>query len=77
LFNNAEYCGVVLSETDPLCSSEFLFPGTALGEKPNFIIRNFGLLASCFVFLGFVANHFLYNKGFGLWKRILKEFGRL
>ena len=77
VYHNVEYCGKALSESDPLCVLEFLVPGTSLGVKLNFIIANFVLLTLALVVLGFVLNHFLYNKDFGLWKRIVKEFGRL
>ncbi|MGV8169214.1 MAG: hypothetical protein ACP5N3_04125 [Candidatus Nanoarchaeia archaeon] len=45
-----------------LCNQTYLFPGTTIGEKPTWFMRNNGWIVFFIVFSGFFLNHFLYNK---------------
>lgn len=44
------------------CNDEYLQPGFEFGNKPSWIIQNFGILASLIMIVCLGINHFLHNK---------------
>ena len=57
-------CGTQISSSDPLCTTEFLYPGQTLGDKPPFYIEHFATIGILFLLVVLLINTLVYNKGF-------------
>jgi hypothetical protein len=63
--------GTILEQNLPygekLCSTEFMFPGERIGEKPPWLVRNFSYVGGLILFVALLLNTLIYNKGFFKW----------
>lgn len=74
-YYNNDGLGAFCEASDPaLCAlPRVLQPGESFGERPPWVVRNFGFIAGLLVVASFVANHFTHNRRYGLWKKLLSQ----
>lgn len=64
-FYNSNLCkDGSLDSFSPICTTEHMLPGQAIGIKPPFLITYFNEIGFGIVLLMIIINNFLYNKDF-------------
>ena len=53
-----------LKPDNPLCTTELMFPGQELGEKPSWLFSNVWIIVVGLCLLGIVLNTLLWNRHF-------------
>ena len=68
-----------IQEEGTVCNDVFcyqegtpLFAGESIGTPPGWYYKHFGLIMLGVIVLTLGINHFLHNKGFGLWGQLWK-----
>jgi hypothetical protein len=60
-------------EDEKFCEPMLITPGTGLGDPPTFFMRHEFAFAFLPILAAFLANHFIYNRRYGLWKKLFSK----